>query len=126
MDSLAISDVRAIVRLLGEVIGMQGSVRDRKRHLVEGLARLIDADVWMWVQNGNFAPGQLPLPISVIDGGYASDEQKRLFFECVTHPDGTILTGPVIEQVVQHGHVTRTRRDIVPSDDQWYRSPIYI
>jgi DNA-binding CsgD family transcriptional regulator len=125
MELLPVGDVQAIVRLLGEVIAMQGALQDRKRHLVQGLSRLIDADVWMWVHSRSFLPGHDPVPFAVIDGGYANDEQNRLFFQCVTRPEGHFVTRPVIEQAAALGHVTRTRRDIVPDDKAWYESVIY-
>ncbi len=38
------ADVRAIVRLLGEVAMIRGTLAEAKQHLMDGLCRLIDAD----------------------------------------------------------------------------------
>ncbi|QQE10719.1 response regulator transcription factor [Planctomycetota bacterium] len=47
-ESLHHQDVRAIVRLLGTLSTMAGSVNDKKRALMDGLCDLIDADYWIW------------------------------------------------------------------------------
>jgi len=55
-DSLPESDVRAIVRLLGQLAGSLADILTRKKQLMIGLARLVHADGWLWsvtrVKNG--------------------------------------------------------------------------
>ena len=46
--TLSEPDVRAIVRLLGEVAALQGDHAAKKRALMDGLCRLIGADYWGW------------------------------------------------------------------------------
>lgn len=50
-DELVIpeSDVRSVVRLLGRVAQLNGPVEKKKRALMTGLAKLIDADAWSWI-----------------------------------------------------------------------------
>ena len=43
LSTLAESDVRRIVRLLGEVIVAPGEIHDKRRLLMDGLCELIDA-----------------------------------------------------------------------------------
>lgn len=72
------SDIRPIVRLLGETLSHPGPELDRKRFLLAGLARLVGADVWVWVaQKGGAAPGDVTY-FSMIDGGWKSDRQRGI------------------------------------------------
>lgn len=45
---LAESDVRQMVRLLGEVAVTPGGVNAQKRKVMEGLSEMLGADYWMW------------------------------------------------------------------------------
>lgn len=47
-DPLAERDVRALVRLVASCATVTGGVMAQKRHLVQGLADLLDAETWMW------------------------------------------------------------------------------
>lgn len=125
MESLAIEDARAIVRLLGDLIADVGSIADRRRRLLRELAKLVDADVWIWVHSRGFAPGANAVPFAVLDGGYASEEQKALVLECMTSAEGTrMVSDPLAAEIRRVGHLTRTRDDLV-ADDVWYGSEVY-
>lgn len=47
-DPLVEADARALVRLVAECAVVPGGLMAQKRHLMEGLAGLIDADQWIW------------------------------------------------------------------------------
>src|SRR5512140_282405 len=47
-NAISEEDMRAVVRLLGRVAGMSEPMAARKRALMDGLARLVDADGWLW------------------------------------------------------------------------------
>ena len=47
-DRLEEADVRAVVRLLGDVAGSDADHAGRKRQLMSGLAGLVGADGWLW------------------------------------------------------------------------------
>jgi len=49
LDRLPTEDVRVIVRLLGEVAGLAMDAPGKRRFLMQGLAKLLDADFWGWV-----------------------------------------------------------------------------
>ncbi len=46
--NLSEDDVRAMVRLVGDVAGVAGDLTVKRRTLANGLADLIDADRWIW------------------------------------------------------------------------------
>jgi hypothetical protein len=60
-DVLSHRDARAIIRLLGEVCGMEKDHAGRKHHLMEGLCDLVDADYWAWVLAAELEPGKFPV-----------------------------------------------------------------
>jgi len=124
MDALPLADARAILRLLGKALASRGTISERRIELVRGLAALIDADVWNWHHTRFYENGRC-VPLSALDGGYANDQQRALLFQCVVHPDSEVmLNKPMSAESVRLGHVTRTRRDLVP-DPQWYNSDVY-
>lgn len=47
-DALAEADVRTLIRLIADCAVVSGGVMAQKRCLMEGLARALDADHWMW------------------------------------------------------------------------------
>ena len=120
---LSEEDVRAVVNLLGKVAVVEGDHRAKKRFLVEGLAKIVNADVWWW---GLIAWGgrvQTPVPFWMIDGGWTSPEQKNLFLQWPSDPEyGALIVSHFIP-IGQH-LFTRTRRQILPNV-QWYGSGFY-
>jgi DNA-binding CsgD family transcriptional regulator len=44
-----ITDARAMIRLVGDVAAIEGSLVDKRRVLMDGLCQAVDADAWMWV-----------------------------------------------------------------------------
>ncbi len=116
-------DVRAIVRLLGDVAVMGEDVPAKKRRLMGGLAELVDADAWIWVVSRYAGPKDPPMCVSFMQEGFdekcvgmimeSSQDQENL------PPDNE----PLMREIIAAGgkHITRTRRDMV-SDDGWYSS----
>lgn len=130
-ESLPVDDVRAITRLLAEVVDLPADdpmdPAARKRHLIAGLAKLVDADVWLWNQGRGMPPDDTPMATSVLAGGYDSDRQRD------THLLG--LTDPEFDAKCQQRlgdscawdrcrHVTRTRDQFV-DDATWYGLTAY-
>ncbi|MGN6626489.1 MAG: response regulator transcription factor [Tepidisphaeraceae bacterium] len=72
-------DIADIVRLIGGIAGMTEPLAERRRALMRGLVRLIDADIWAWVHSGGWAAGK-PYIVAMLDGGWADDaERNRLW-----------------------------------------------
>ena len=68
MDSLPIEDVRAIVRMLGEVAELTCDLPGKRRFLLEGLAKLIGADVWFWVHFRDHPLEKSQMSFMIVDG----------------------------------------------------------
>ncbi|HEX2922753.1 MAG TPA: helix-turn-helix transcriptional regulator [Chloroflexota bacterium] len=118
-ESLPLEDVRAMVRLLGEVAVLEGSIPKRRRYLLEGLARIIGADVWMWILSGLTSEGQA-FPYWLTDGGWANDRQRTLVLQADCSPEML----PIRAHLLIGRHVTRSRNQIL-SDAEWYASTFY-
>jgi DNA-binding CsgD family transcriptional regulator len=124
LDTLDVADVRAIVRLLSSVIDMPGDLAARRRHVIEGLAAIVGADVWIWVQSKATGPGMLPAQFFRIQGGLRSEQEHTLMIEGSEAPERHVLIGGFVHDIDVKRHVTRTRREAI-SDAAWYGSAFY-
>ena len=52
MDAIPTQDVREIIHLLGQVAVQDGDLPFKRRLLVDGLGKLVQADYWFWLQFG--------------------------------------------------------------------------
>ena len=114
------ADVRALVRLLGEVAGMREPVAARKRWLMEGLCELVEADAWVWVLTSFGAdPGREYAAVHLLHGGLTEADLGRYFQasydEANPLPEYAALTSLVASGVA----FTRRRPQLVP-DELWY------
>ncbi len=82
---LNIDDARAIIRLLGEVASRTDGHDARKRHLMDGLGGLIDADSWAWATTFRFESGEIPLSSGFLTGGFDAAQSAK-FQEALEHP----------------------------------------
>jgi len=116
MESLELSqeDVRRMVRLVGEVAGHRGGIETRKKLLMDGLARLVGADDWVWAVSpgaGRERDGQAVFT-SFMHGGL-SEERMGMFMQALEHPDHKRLSGDFLREVVDSGrHLTRTQEQL--------------
>ena len=117
------SDARAIVRLLGEVIAAPGDHAAKKRLLMDGLCRLVDADFWLWslllVDEGKHEP----VWAHSLTGGF-EEGQYPTFWQAIGHP----VTAKIHEEIsslvpVAGNHVTRNRAQFDPADRAQFRNP---
>ena len=109
-DSLPLreDDVRALVRLLGEVASADGPPDHKKRLLMDGLCRLIEADFWVWTL-------WTPAPIGQAEGyapfqhGGFSPERYALYRSAIDHPLVSEVIGHFESELLEkHTHLTRT------------------
>lgn len=108
---LPVDVVEAIVSLLGEIAGVSESLVMRRTRLLEGLAKLIDADVWMWYHCRIVRGQTYPAPFKVLSGGWRDKEE----FQAVTAASGDLeLVEPQRELLASQVHRTCT-------DEQVYR-----
>ncbi len=96
--TLGENDVRAVVRLLGEIGGERGGRRRQVRRLMEGMAGLIDAEAWSWSQITNPDPELLPAWIIELYGGF-DDARFAAFIRAQEHPGMQELTAPFSEMM---------------------------
>lgn len=110
------SDARNIINLLGEVALLESSRNDRRIALIEGLAKLIGADAWLWFTAAHTIAGDHPAHAIVLKAGL-SDEQMGYIIEASECPDMTRLTAPFFEDFEKtQGHTTRLRQQIDPQN----------
>lgn len=109
-----------MVQLLGDVIALPAGATEKKRHLMEGLCRLIGGDAWAWsrlhLQEG-FAPRQ----ILMLNGGF-DEERLAKWAMAIEHPQMKPVTGNLVAEAVAGSRgFTRRDADFVPAD--WWDSP---
>ena len=115
MDAFPLSetDVRAMVRLLGNVIAAPGDINAKRRLLMDGLCRLIDATAWIWCM-AEFDPDKPPSFIGLVRSGFDDDRFAR-YLLAMNHPAMEPVTRPSSLELKAKGtHLTRTQRQMDP------------
>ena len=106
------SDVRRMVRLIGEVAAVRGGHAEKKHFLMEGLCRLIGADAWAWALSCQRQPDQPQVYVSLLKEGFTERTFAKLL-EAVEHPQQMEITAPFFQEVQEKKtHVTRHRNQI--------------
>jgi len=122
MKYLRVEDVREIVRLLGEVAVLETDAPGKRRALLMGVAKLIQADIWVWVHFADNAKDGIPMGFAFIEGGWENEAQRMKFAEATTSP-----AAEPFNTAMRKGsdiHRTRLRRDVF-SDAQWFESELF-
>lgn len=117
-DPLALheADMKAIVRLLGEVISAEGDHGSKKCLLMEGLCRLIDADSWYWGLGYHEDSAKNPAYVGMYHGGF-TDETYAAINQAAAHPAMTSIQARFAkESATRNQHLTRHRRQLDPDD----------
>jgi DNA-binding CsgD family transcriptional regulator len=121
MSHLELADVEQIVRLLAEAGDptVEISVPDRKRLLLEGVAQLVQADIWTWlaVTNNPAVRGE-GMGTSYIDGGWKSDQERAKFYGLLSEPISYPLQAPAADACLNEKHTTYLAKEAV-SDEIW-------
>ena len=105
-------DVRDMVRLVGEVAALTGGHAEKKRYLMEGLCKLVDADAWIWGLSCQREPEKPQVYVSLLRGGL-TDEQFTKLLEAVEHPQMIEFASRFfIELKEGQTHLTRLRSQI--------------
>ena len=111
-DTLPETDVRDMVRLVGEVVASRKDHASMKRLLMDGLCRMIEADAWIWMLGRQVQPGEQPIYLSMAHGGFSGERYGRLL-EAAAHPDMARLSEAMIRDMLTKGsHVTRRRQQL--------------
>ncbi|MEP9347450.1 LuxR C-terminal-related transcriptional regulator [Xanthobacter sp. KR7-225] len=107
------SDVRAVVRLLGDVIVARQDFASAKRQLMEGICAIIGADAWTWSLGCRAEPGEQPVYLGIAYGGFDEERYARLLL-AAAHPDMAWTSEKLLGEMRQrNAHVTRLREHIV-------------
>jgi DNA-binding CsgD family transcriptional regulator len=115
-EILAESDVRSLVRLLGEVAAARGDHQEKKRLLMDGLCRLIDADFWAWALCEPAPAGETAAYSHFQHGGFSPERYAR-YRAAIDHPRvGEIIIPLEAELESKRTHLTRTMEQFDPSD----------
>ena len=110
-------DIRAVVRLLGEVAGSTEDPVVRKKQLMTGLAKLVGADGWLW--SVTRVRDHRPICCALLHGGL-DDRQLTAWAESSQRLDPPLPEHKTCEEIArQQLHATRTREQMV-SDEDWY------
>jgi DNA-binding CsgD family transcriptional regulator len=112
-----------MVRLLGDVAGLNGDVAAKKRRLMDGLSRLVAADAWVWVVSRYTEASDPPVCVSFMQNGF-DEKGVGLIMEASQDPEHLPPENePLMREIIAAGgnHITRVRQDMV-SDDGWYDS----
>ena len=116
------TDVRAMVRLLGDIIGLDADATVKRRRLMDGLANLVGADGWLWTLTRVLAAERTPVSVGVIHGGL-TDEQFAAWVESSQVTDPPLPEHEPLTALSAAGrHFTRTRQQLV-ADGSWYANP---
>ena len=119
--TLPLDDVIPIVQLLGDIASMGGRLEQRRRALMVGLAKIIDADAWMWTISRTHPETKTATSLGLLHGGF-SEEQVLMAIESSQSTDPLLPEHePIIELLRRGRHFTRTRRQLV-DDETWYAS----
>lgn len=121
-DHLEIGDLEQIVRLLDQATDPTKKllVPDRRRLLIEGLVRLVDADMWIWSMTclNHDLPGDV-MTTCAMDGGFESPQQKARVYEILSSPDfNTRGMQSLCQAVVEGRRVTVTKGEVFPPHEE--------
>jgi hypothetical protein len=86
------ADARAMVRLVGEVVALNTDHASAKNYLMNGLAKMIGADCWVWMLS-YLHPDKPPVYASCQHEGFSNDRFAR-YLQAIEHPDMQALTAP--------------------------------
>lgn len=101
-------DVRDIVRLLGDAVAAKGDLFAKRRLVMNGLLRIVDADAWAW-SLAHLEMGSPPRQVVFLHEGIP---QERLphFLSAIEHDDIQWIMGRFIQEAVTQ-RLPMTRRD---------------
>ena len=116
------TDVRHLVRILGEVAAMKPDPDARRIYLMNELAALLGTDTWVWGVAPLLDPGKQPVYLYHHTAGFDQNRMSR-FLAAVEHPDCGEMTGPLAQAMISAGsQVTRNIEQIV-SRERFANSP---
>ncbi|GAA5494222.1 hypothetical protein Rhal01_00380 [Rubritalea halochordaticola] len=108
------SDVRKMVRLLAETVAVDVGHAAKKRYLMNGLCRLVDADSCVWALGCHINPGEPQVYVSFLHEGFEEERFTKLI-SAAEHPVMGKVVEPFFQELADTGqHLTWTREQIDP------------
>lgn len=107
-----------MIRLVGDVAACRGDVTGKRRVLMDGLIKLVEADRWFWTLSAkaDLKPGKRPLYTALSHGGFTDGQFPRLL-KAIDHPDSWGIFAEMTREMKQRQmHLTWTRRQMDPDD----------
>lgn len=121
-QSLEFHDIEQIVKLLNESTDpmLNLGMADRRRMLIAGLAKLVQADVYIWscTALNHTAPGDA-MTTCIIDGGWQSDAEPGAVYAILADPEfGKVGMGKMYDYMMQGRRVTVGNGEVFPLEHQ--------
>lgn len=116
------ADVASLTRLISQASDplWRADLAARRRRLLEGICRLVDADVYLWscaVIDPSLADDVMSS--QTLDGGWKNDAQRVDAFRLLVNPQFVAMVNePLVAAALKMEYVTLDRREIV-SAEQW-------
>jgi DNA-binding CsgD family transcriptional regulator len=119
-QALEFQDIERILKLLNETTDplLSASVPERRRLLIEGLAKLVEADVYIWSSTAinHDVPGDF-MTTCVIDGGWASETEQGPVYAILSDPEfGTQAMGKLYQSMADGVRTTFGNEDVLPPE----------
>jgi DNA-binding CsgD family transcriptional regulator len=112
------NEVRGVVRLVSAVAALRGSDAEKKRFLMEGLCKLVDADAWIWALSCQRDPGKPQVYVSAMQGGFSEENYVKVL-QAIEHPEMIAIAAKFFAEVEKKKtHLTRVRFQI--TDEKKY------
>lgn len=125
MSDLRAADVAAMVKLIADAADptLNMPLADRRRKLLETVSALVAADAWVLLSgDGDTASGGDGAPVSILDGGWRSDDELARLLRLLGQPELPPIVGAFSsEEVAEPTRLTRLRSDLV-GDHAWEAS----
>lgn len=121
-QSLEFHDIEQIVKLLNESTDplLNLSLPDRRRLLIDRLAKLVDADVYIWSATAinHAVPGDF-MTTCIIDGGWQSEAEQGAVYAILADPDfGRQAMKKMYEHMIAGHRITLSDGEVFPPEHQ--------
>jgi len=121
-QALEFQDIERIVKLLNESTdpSLTISMADRRRMLIDGLAKMVEADVYIWSATAinHEIPGDF-MTTCVIDGGWKSEAETAAVYAILADPEfGKQGLQKAYEHMMEGRRTTLSNGEIFPPDAQ--------
>lgn len=113
------SEVRKIVRLVGEVAEMPARRPAKRRALMTGLAEMVDADAWAWMISRAAGNNDNPAVASFQHGGY-SEEQVGRYIQFMQDRQNTPIEYAALNRLRLSKKRFTRRWDQLVAAEEWY------